>query len=238
MKKPYLKLLKKIHHLDVWIVDGKYIRNNIDEEFTNFGQHYHFKYIPKNEFWIDQEHGKGSETNYFIDHLLVEHRLMGQGLGYVKALDAADKIEKRERHKSKLFQKIRKSPLRLIHKKLLKKYSGKINIWLVNGEYVRDKYYVDFTEGGHDLVYHFIPRREVWIDDDISSRERKFVLLHEIHERNLMSKMLKRFNGKVSVEKLDKIYLKAHHSSSEIEYFCRHHPKTLEKKLRNEIEKC
>jgi hypothetical protein len=27
----------------------------MDEEFTNFGQHYRYPYIPKNELWIDQE---------------------------------------------------------------------------------------------------------------------------------------------------------------------------------------
>jgi hypothetical protein len=29
----------------------------MDEEFTNFGQHYRYPYIPKNELWIDQEAG-------------------------------------------------------------------------------------------------------------------------------------------------------------------------------------
>jgi hypothetical protein len=120
----------------------------------------------------------------------------------------------------------------------LKHYSGKIDVWLVNGESVRDKYYIDFTEGGHDLVYHFIPRREVWIDDDLSPKERKFVLLHELHERNLMSKALKKEKHRVYGKELSNIYAKAHHSSSEIEYFCRHHPKMLEKKILAEIERC
>ena len=39
----------------MWVVDGSYIRGHIDEEFTNFGQHYSFLYIPKNELWIEQE---------------------------------------------------------------------------------------------------------------------------------------------------------------------------------------
>lgn len=237
MKKPYLKLCRKIHQFEVWIVDGEFVRDNIDEEFTNFGQHYHFKFIPKNEFWIDKEHGLGSEIHYFIDHLLVEHRLMSRGLSYGKALDKADLIEKRERHKSKLFKKVQKHPLKMVRRKLLKSYSGKIDIWLVNGESVRDEYYVDFTEGGHDLVYHFIPRREVWIDDDLSAKERKFILLHELHERNLMSKSLKRKKKRIFGKELETVYLKAHHSSSEIEYFCRHHPKQLDKKIMAEIEK-
>lgn len=41
-------LLKKIGQrgrISIWIVDGSYVRTNIDEEFTNFGQHYRFTYI-------------------------------------------------------------------------------------------------------------------------------------------------------------------------------------------------
>jgi len=31
------------------------IRGRIDEEFTNFSQHYRYSYIPNKEFCIDQE---------------------------------------------------------------------------------------------------------------------------------------------------------------------------------------
>ena len=41
--------------IQVWVVDGEYIRTYVDEEFTNFGQHYRFPYIPENEFWLDRE---------------------------------------------------------------------------------------------------------------------------------------------------------------------------------------
>ncbi|MEI8243574.1 MAG: hypothetical protein WCI17_09935 [bacterium] len=48
-KKPYLQKLTKRGDIVVWIVDGSYIRGHIDEEFTNFGQHLRFPYIPDNE---------------------------------------------------------------------------------------------------------------------------------------------------------------------------------------------
>ena len=54
IKLPYLEKMDERAGLQVWIVDGSYIRGHIDEEFTNFGQHYRYKYIPENEFWIDQ----------------------------------------------------------------------------------------------------------------------------------------------------------------------------------------
>jgi hypothetical protein len=55
LKPPYIKKVEDRGDLQVWIVDGAYIRGHIDEEFTNFGQHYLYPYIPINELWIDQE---------------------------------------------------------------------------------------------------------------------------------------------------------------------------------------
>lgn len=236
MKKPYLKKLTKISKFNVWIVDGSYIRKNIDEEFTNFAHHYDFKFIPKNEFWIDKEN-KGDESKYYIDHLLAEYRLIFQGMAPKKAEKKADKIEQKERRKDlfskKAMKKISHSKkiLDKIHKKLLKKYSKKINIWIVNGELIRDLFFIEFTEGGHDLVYPFIPPNEIWIDDDVTKKELKFVLLHELHERNLMSK-----GWCYSLpSKKCKIKKSAHRDSSRIEYYCRHHPDKTDKFLEKEI---
>jgi hypothetical protein len=229
MKKPYIKKFSKISSFTVWIVDGEYVRENIDEEFTNYGQHCQFSFIPKNEFWIDKERVPGEEK-YYIESMLVVNRLISKGADREKAIEEADKAERRERAKSKLMKKeieIRKDQkelLRLIHKNLLQKYSGKkLKVWIVNGEAVRNLFFIDFTEGGHGYVYDFIPKDEVWIDDDVEPDEIKFVLLHELHERNLMSK--------------GKKYDPAHKSSSNIEFYCRHHSEKLNRKLMEEIKK-
>ncbi len=232
MKKPYLKKFITIDDLTVWVVDGQHIRTHIDEEFTNFGQHYSFKFIPKKELWIDQEHAFG-EIEYFIDHLLVERRLMAEGRSYSYALKAADKREKRERrimdigkrHLESLRNPEQKETLfRKIHKKLLKKYSRHgIQIWIVDGELVRDFFFIDFTEGGHDKVYPFIPFGEVWIDDDLFPKERRFVILHELHERNRM------FHGFA--------YPSAHREASKVEYAARRRPATLETEIKRELLK-
>jgi len=66
----------------------------VDEEFTNFGQHYRYPYIPDKEFWIDQE-AEHDERQFFIDHLLVEHELMAKGMSYGEALTAADQAERK-----------------------------------------------------------------------------------------------------------------------------------------------
>ena len=36
-KPPYLRKDEIIGGLQVWVVDGSYVRGHIDEEFTNFG---------------------------------------------------------------------------------------------------------------------------------------------------------------------------------------------------------
>lgn len=211
--------ISKIGKIRVCEVDGQYIRRNVDEEFTNFGQHHRFRFIPKHEFWIDHETAP-NETRFYIDHLLVEWKLMSSGASYKKAIAAADKIEKLERAKSKKARRFKatENPPKALYKKRLKTYGDKISVWIVDGELVRDLYFIDFTEGGHEFVYPFVPPGEVWIDDDITPKERKFVILHELHERNLMSQGMS--------------YEDAHASSSRIEYHGRHFPKTMDKKLK------
>ena len=65
----------------------------------------------------------------------------------------------------------------------------KIKVFIVDGEAVRNQYSVDFTEGGHWLVYNFIPKGEIWIDDDIEPNERKYILGHEIYEMRAMKNL-------------------------------------------------
>jgi hypothetical protein len=221
LKPPYMEKVDERGDLQVWIVDGAYIRTHIDEEFTNFGQHYAFPYIPKNEFWIDREASQ-NERQFYIDHLLVEHRLMAKGVPYDQALEKADQSERKERRRagdlSRLTHHGRELPAgKDVHDRLWKKLENGVSVWIVNGRLVRSVFDIDFTEGGHDYVYEFVPENEVWIDDDIVESERGYVLLHELHERNRMAKGWP--------------YNKAHAESSRLEYHCRHHPDELHDKL-------
>jgi hypothetical protein len=228
MKKPYLKKFSKVSKFTVWIVDGKYIRDNIDEEFTNYGQHYQFKFIPEDEFWIDKE-GKKGEGNLYVELMLMMNRLRSEGMDHREVVEKVNKFELAERGKTKLIQekeKLREYPEKLvdsIHKNLLKEYSKNLKVWIVDGEAVRGLFFLDFTQGGHHYVYPFIPKDEIWIDNDLHKDEIKLVLLHELHERRLMTKGID--------------YDTAHARSSKLEYYCRKHPKELDKKLKKEIEK-
>ena len=221
LKPPYVKEVAQHGNLHVWVVDGSYIRGHIDEEFTNFGQHYRYRYIPANEFWIDRE-AKNDERRFFIDHLLVEHRLMAKGMAYEKALEQADLAERKERRRSGDLGRLTHHGQQLpdgrdVHERLWKKLENGPSVWIVNGRLVRSVFDIDFTAGGHDYVYEFVPENEIWIDNDIEESERGYVLLHELHERNRMAQALP--------------YSKAHAESSRIEYRCRHHPDELHDRL-------
>ena len=217
LKPPYLRKVDQRGDFQVWVVDGSYIRGHIDEEFTNFGQHYRYPYIPDLEFWIDQE-AEHDEHQFFIDHLLAEHDLMAKGMAYADALTEADRREREERRCAGDVRKVTHDGQDLpdpatVHEHLWKKLENGVSVWIVNGRLVRSAYDIDFTEGGHDHVYEFVPQGEVWIDDAIEENERSFVLLHELHERNLMAKGMP--------------YSQAHAESSRLEFRCRHHPDEL-----------
>jgi hypothetical protein len=216
-KPPYLEKIDQRGNLAIWVVDGTYIRGHIDEEFTNFGQHYRYSYIPLDEFWLDKE-AEHNEREFFIDHLLVEYRLMAKGMTYNDALVKGDAEERKERRRAGDVNRVTHNGQNLpdaksVHERLWKKLENGVSVWIVNGRLVRSVYNIDFTEGGHDHVYEFVPENEVWIDDAIEEPERGYVLLHELHERNRMA------HGWA--------YNKAHAESSRLEYHCRQHPDEL-----------
>jgi len=75
-----------------------------------------------------------------------------------------------------------------IQKQLVFTAGNGVKVFLVDGEAVRNNYYVDYTEGGHDLVYSWIPKKEIWIERVQSPLDRLMTIKHEFHERALMEK--------------------------------------------------
>jgi hypothetical protein len=67
-----------------------------------------------------------------------------------------------------------------------------IEVWLVNGEIVRDLFKTDFIEGGNGEVYKWIPRQEIWIEKNLEDVETNLTILHEYIESTLMR--YKKFN--------------------------------------------
>lgn len=191
IKKPYIRLYRRLKHDRVWIVDGRWIRANLDDEFTNFGHHFGFKFIPKDEIWLDRQHTPGEEK-YFVRHALVERWLLSRGMARGRAIDHANRAERAARLKSPRLQRLARdrfapAVMRRLRRRRLVSYGRRLKVYVVNGELVRGLYHLDFTGGGHDFIYNFIPPNEVWIDDDLNPRERPYYVLHELNERRLMA---------------------------------------------------
>jgi len=63
---------------------------------------------------------------------------------------------------------------------------GKVKIVLVDGTKIRNETAVNFVFGGNDKAYKFIPKNQIWIEKSVPKKERKFILMHEFSERDLM----------------------------------------------------
>ena len=213
---PYIEKAGMRGRITIWVVDGSWVRTHIDEEFTNYGQHFAFPFIPLYEFWIDRE-AVPDEMRFFVDHLVLERKLMARGVPYDDALGAADSLERGERKAAgdvaKLTAGGKLPDPEAVHTEIWKRLASGVTVWIVDGRLVRSVFDVDFTEGGHDHVYEFVPPNEVWIDNDVSDAERPYILLHELHERNLMAKGWE--------------YDRAHEDSSRLELRCRRNPEDL-----------
>lgn len=228
MKKPYIKKYLQLSRFTVWIVDGDWIRKNLNEDFVGYDSHSGCACVPKGEFWVDKI-AKKSEIHFYIDCLLAEHKFLEQGFSAQVAAKKAKLIEKRERSKLKLSEEFREKlldrekVLKRIHKSIFVEYSG-LQVWLVNGTVVRDLFLVDYAEGGHGYVYSFVPKSEIWMEITLSARERKFILLHELHERYRMAKFKEN-------------YPKAHASATRVEDMCRKNISLLAAALKKEVQK-
>ena len=226
-KNIYVKKVNNVGDCAVWLVDGALIRKEINENFVKCADNNQFDFIPKNEFWIDEDLDQ-KEYRYFIDRFIYEKGLLDSGENYAKADKKADEFERNERQNSAEVLQIyeskhsKKDLLEKIKIKTIEKYSDKIKIWLVDGNLVRSFFLLDYCEGGHDLVYPFIPKKEIWIEEALSPEERKFIILHELHERYLMSR--------------GKSYKNAHIGATEVEDYYRENPREdLEARIKEEM---
>lgn len=186
--------IDQVGNIVVYRVFGEQVRKEFNN-FTNFGQHYQFTFIPENEFWIDDK-TEANEIEFLIQHLLIEYKLMKASWPYNLALNEANKYEQKyrklvstlnestsDRQKFQTFVKI--------HIKLIKTLAENVKVWLVDGELIRDIFDLNFSDGGHDLIYPYIPKNEIWIDNTTNEEEIKHILLHESHERMLLKSGMK-----------------------------------------------
>jgi hypothetical protein len=167
--------------------------------------------VPVGEFWIDQ--GYQREWSYFIDNLLVMHRLMEDGMSYDDAFEKADAKERRERNRGRSNRKTDTSSAII---SVLKHLSDGREIDLVNGKMVRTlSGDPSFVEGAHWRVDKYVAPNHIYIEKDVIPSERPYIEVHEVFENNEM--------------KYGMSYDKAHEHASELEWECRHSKEFLDR---------
>lgn len=227
-KSIYIKKIGNIGKYIVWLVDGAKVRKDINENFVKCSVNNKHDFVPENEFWIDEDMDP-KEYKYFMDRFTYEQGLLDSGTDRETAEKMANDFEIKERQNSPEMIKIKeqsakaKDLIEKIKKQRIKEYEGKVEIWIVDGNLVRSFLFIDYCEGGHDLVYNFVPKNEIWIEEALSPQERKFIILHELHERHLMSQ--------------GKNYKNAHTGATEIEDRYRDNPKGLEERIKEEMNR-
>lgn len=105
---------------------------------------------------------------------------------------------------------------------------GDLTIYLVDGNLVKPELFMDFVEGGNDMVYgekafnkerKFIPPGEVWLDARLSIGSLPYVLAHELTERSVME-----FDkGSKTEYDFEQLYYYAHNIASKFEQVLRSH---------------
>ncbi|MCX6781716.1 MAG: hypothetical protein NTW66_01140 [Candidatus Magasanikbacteria bacterium] len=153
------------------IVDGFKVRNTIDLDFGCIEDALACPYIPADEIWFDKAFINEKDT---LMATFVRKRALMKKYGYEKAKQILRKDMKGinpDKVKIKLLEK--RWPLK---------------IYLVSGRLVREYFDFNFVFGGHYKVYDYVPKYEVWIDNAMLTKERKYVLIHELYELNLMKK--------------------------------------------------
>jgi hypothetical protein len=187
LKKYYIKKLETVGRFDVWEMNGKGLRRDEDIQFTNYAHHYLIHDIPTYEFWIDR-HSHPEENYFYIEHMMKEWALMHGGMKREKAQEIADRYEEKIRRNAHVDGVVKGKKDGYQPQKNLWKVVDGIKVFIVNEEEVRTHLDVHYAEGGHDVVYKYIPKGEIWIGDDLLRSERKFILTHEMFERKLMLK--------------------------------------------------
>jgi tRNA nucleotidyltransferase/poly(A) polymerase/DNA topoisomerase IB len=85
--------------------------------------------------------------------------------------------------------------LEALHERMLGTWEDGRTVWLVNGEIVRDKIDVNFTDGGNPARYGYVPQNEYWLDHVETDRDLACTLCHEVVETYMMEHLSYSYDG-------------------------------------------
>jgi hypothetical protein len=179
------KFMCKIDQYKIYLVDTNKIRDKSKDgdDFNDFGVSLRYKFIPKNEIWLSYD-VKKEEQHFLIWNAINQYeRYKTNKKDYE---DYAYKIEKAEREKSSGIKMNKHHIKEDIYVKEYCKIGNQFTVWLVNGELVRDEFETAFVLGGNPFVYPWIPKKEIWVENDVTKTEIPCIILHEYVESMLM----------------------------------------------------
>lgn len=78
-------------------------------------------------------------------------------------------------------------PSEVYIKRLPQLDTGKLKAWAVDGEFIRNHIFLDFTSGGNPARYKFVPKGEGWVDHILDYNEQAHTMKHESSEFNDMA---------------------------------------------------
>jgi len=156
----------------VKIVNGFKIRNTFEIDFGVFADNFNTPFVKPGEIWLDKA------------FLAEKKKILGE---YKKSRYLIKKYGYEKAKKMMRFKVAKGFKIDSIKIKLIKK-QRKLKIYLVEGKKTREILDPNFQFGGHHLIYNYIPINEVWLDNTVIPKERKYVLVHELYELNLMKK--------------------------------------------------
>src|SRR3984957_3167219 len=184
----------------VFIIDAKTLRDlNIDdEEFGIEAIRSDFPdLIPENAIWISDRLPE-EELPFVLDKAVTRKRAENKGVSGPEAYERGLKKEKAEREKASGIEMHAGGDvpdnIYVSHYATLQDDGSgtadnpakPINIYLVDGEVVRDRFKTDWLEGGNPAVYPWQPNGEIWIEADTEPDEIPLIALHEYAEYLLM----------------------------------------------------
>ncbi|MDQ7779305.1 MAG: hypothetical protein RDV41_06300 [Planctomycetota bacterium] len=98
-KRLYVRRLEQMEEaggVQVWLINGKAVREVLDLEFVQGGHEYVYTYVPANEVWLDDDLIP-EELPHVLLHEIVERNLMAKGMSYGRAHYYALRKEKEAR---------------------------------------------------------------------------------------------------------------------------------------------
>jgi hypothetical protein len=185
----------KLNGYRICTVDAFGVRESspLAEEFTLQGTNPDFPgVVPSGEVWVSRRHFP-REGIFLLTHALASLGTHSRGLSDDNA-DAAGMDAERAARQDLTGEEFRDGkPHRRVPDRLYEKLyttiadpKGPIKVWLIDGMLARGWYKTDYAEGGHFVVYPWVPKGEIWLERDQDAREWPYICVHEYLELRMM----------------------------------------------------